>query len=88
MIQESLANIARHARASQVTITLSYTPDAILLDINDDGCGFNADNTQGRGFGLINMRYRVGQLGGTLTIESEAGEGTTIMAHLPVKVVR
>jgi signal transduction histidine kinase len=85
VIQESLANIARHARASQVTVTLSYTLDAILLDINDDGCGFDPNQIQGRGFGLVNMHYRVGQLGGTLTIESEAGEGATIMAHLPIK---
>jgi signal transduction histidine kinase len=85
VIQEALANIARHANASQAIVTLSYTPDAILLDINDDGCGFDPEHIQGRGFGLINMRYRVGQLGGTLTVESEAGAGTTIMAHLPVK---
>lgn len=88
VIQESLANIARHAGASQATVTLSYTPDAILLDIYDDGCGFDPINTQGRGFGLINMRYRVGQLGGTLTVESESGEGTTIMAHFPIKAVQ
>lgn len=85
VIQEALANVARHARASQVTVTLSYTPDALLLDINDNGCGFDPECIQGQGFGLTNMRYRVGQLGGTLTVESEANEGTTIMAQLPVK---
>jgi signal transduction histidine kinase len=88
IIQESLANIARHARASHATVTLSYTSDAILLDINDDGCGFDPGDTQGRGFGLINMRYRTTQLGGTLAVESEAGEGTTITAHLPVKAAK
>lgn len=84
VIQESLANIARHAKASQATVTLSYTSGAILLDINDNGCGFNPDSNTKQGFGLINMRYRVEQLGGTLNIESEPNEGTTIIAHLPV----
>lgn len=83
IIQESLANITKHAGASQATVTLSYTPGAILLDINDDGCGFDPVTSQRRGFGLANMRYRVEQLGGTLAVESELGEGTTLMAHLP-----
>lgn len=85
LTQEALANITRHAKAAHTTVTLSYMPDGIVLDINDDGCGFNVAQANGHGFGLNNMRYRVEQLGGTLAVESTTGEGTTVSAYLPVK---
>lgn len=85
--QEALANV-RHARASNVTLTVSYMDDAVALDVQDDGDGFDADRPvplqPGGGFGLGVMCQRAEALGGTLTVESERGEGTTVTAHWPI----
>jgi signal transduction histidine kinase len=86
--QEALSNIRKYARASQVVMTLSYMKDLVALDVHDDGVGFEparahkADHSAG-GFGLIGMRERAEQLGGTLVIESAPGKGTTLMVELP-----
>ncbi len=85
--QEALANIAKHARATRVGITLSYLDDVVALDIRDDGVGFGADENSKDargGFGLESMRQRITQVGGALEIESEPGNGTAISARLPV----
>jgi len=86
--QESLTNISKHARANKASITLSYTNDTIMLDIQDDGIGYCANNNQqenhSSGYGLVAMRERVKQQNGTLSIESEQDEGTTLIAHIPI----
>lgn len=84
--QEALANIAKHARATRVGITLSYLGDVVALDIRDDGEGFGVDQTAQNangGFGLQSMRQRMAQVGGTLEVESEPGYGTAISARVP-----
>jgi signal transduction histidine kinase len=82
--QEALANVRKHAAASRVTVTLSYLDDVVMLDVADDGAGFDpATMAVTAGLGLAAMRERVTQLGGHLTIESAPGEGTTIAAELP-----
>jgi signal transduction histidine kinase len=89
--QESLANVRKHARANCVNITLSYIGDCVVLDVHDDGVGFDA-LLPGRvlgaqdtgGFGLKAMRERVERLGGTLHVESAPGEGSTIVVELPL----
>jgi signal transduction histidine kinase len=85
--QEALENVRKHARASRVRLTLSYLDQAILLDVRDDGSGFDlaasARNGSGGGFGMAGMRERVAALGGTLTVESSPGQGTTVAAALP-----
>ncbi|MGN9839008.1 sensor histidine kinase [Nonomuraea sp. H19] len=80
--QEALANVAKHARATRAGLTLSYTDDLVLLDIRDDGLGFDSQ-TPTDGFGLDGMRQRVRGVGGTLEIESEPGHGTAIAAAVP-----
>lgn len=86
--QEALANIAKHSSASRAGVTLTYTPDVVVLDILDDGCGFDATNTgAGAGYGLEAMRSRLRQVGGALVIESTPGEGTTLSASVPVWAV-
>jgi signal transduction histidine kinase len=85
-VQEALANTAKHASATRVTLTLSYLGDTVSLDIDDDGVGF-AGAPQPRadgGFGLAGMRERVAAVGGELHIESAPGSGTTIAASVPV----
>ncbi|WP_418155555.1 sensor histidine kinase [Actinoalloteichus caeruleus] len=86
--QEALANVAKHAGASRVGLTLSYLPDRVLLDVRDDGVGFDvtsprANGSPGGGFGLAGMRQRVRRLAGRLDIEAEPGGGTAISASVP-----
>jgi signal transduction histidine kinase len=84
--QEALANVAKHAQAGRVGLTLSYMEDLVTLDVRDDGIGFEPGarrSTPGGGFGLAGMRQRVQRLAGRLEIESEPGEGTAISATVP-----
>ena len=84
--QEALANVRRHAAAGHVTVTLSYFPDEVTLDVADDGRGFDpAAPTPGPagGLGLIGIRERAATLGGSVAVESAPGEGTTIAISLP-----
>jgi signal transduction histidine kinase len=85
--QEALANVAKHAGASRVGLTLSYMEDLVTLDIRDDGAGFDPAGvpTSGPdgGFGLTTMRERVRRIAGTLAVESEPGGGTAVSACVP-----
>jgi signal transduction histidine kinase len=80
--QEALANVAKHASASRVGLTLSYMEDVVTLDVRDDGVGFDLKRPSS-GFGLSAMRHRVRQLSGALFVESEPGGGTAISARVP-----
>ncbi len=83
--QEGLSNIAKHARARNVEVTLWSTNGRALLEIHDDGRGFAQDNArQSLGHGLNNMATRARNAGGELEITSEVGEGTTILAWVPL----
>ncbi|MBN6042178.1 sensor histidine kinase [Amycolatopsis sp. 195334CR] len=81
--QEALANVAKHARAGRVGVTLSYLDTEVALDVRDDGGGFDPAR-RGSGFGLIAMRQRIEGLSGTLQIESEPGAGAGISARVPI----
>ena len=86
--QEALANVAKHANATRVGVTLSYMGDIVTIDVRDNGTGFvpgSGSNGAGSdaGFGLTAMRQRVERLAGTLEIESEPGGGTAVCATLP-----
>jgi signal transduction histidine kinase len=80
--QEALSNVARHAQATRVAVTLSYMEHQVALDVRDDGRGFDPAPKEG-GFGLVAMRQRIEGLAGTLQIESEPGTGTGISACIP-----
>jgi signal transduction histidine kinase len=85
--QEALANVARHAQAGRVVINLDYLEDEVLLDIHDDGLGFDpsatASPSQQGGHGLPGMADRLRVAGGTLSVESEPGSGAVISAAVP-----
>lgn len=81
--QEALTNALKHARASEFEARLSFDAEAVRLELRDNGVGFLANQTNGAGFGLIGMRERTDRIGGTLTIASEPGAGTTIIAVSP-----
>lgn len=80
--QEALANVARHAHATRVGLTISYMENEVALDVRDDGVGFDPATTD-HGFGLVAMRQRIAALAGTLQVESEPGGGTAISACVP-----
>lgn len=83
-MQEALANIARHAQAETVMVTLQCEVDKITLQIKDDGVGFDvADAAQKIGHGLSNMEIRAKERGGSFLLESSVGEGTTITLTVP-----
>jgi signal transduction histidine kinase len=82
--QEALANAEKHARASRIGLTLSYSDDVVLLDVVDDGIGFRpGDRGDGTGFGLESMHRRVRRVAGKLSIESTPGDGTAVSAQVP-----
>ncbi|WP_406861725.1 sensor histidine kinase [Streptomyces sp. HUAS MG47] len=86
--QGALANVREHAAATSAALTLTYLDDQVVLDIADDGRGFEPSRTGTagvRGHGLPAMRARVRQLGGALTIESAPGEGTVLSAAIPLE---
>lgn len=83
--QEAMTNVARHADASNLDLLVEHLGDRIQVVIEDDGVGFDA----GRGWdgdhiGLIGMRERAESLGGTFTIETAIGKGTTIVVEVPI----
>ncbi|GAA4484689.1 sensor histidine kinase [Rhodococcus olei] len=89
--QSAASNIRRHANAHTVGVTLTYLPEAVALDVFDDGTGFDvgarggeSTGTAGGGFGLPAMRQRVEALGGTFSVDSAPGEGTVVAAQIPV----
>ncbi|WP_148256528.1 sensor histidine kinase [Kribbella flavida] len=84
----ALANVLEHAAATTAVVTLTYQPDAVALDVRDDGRGLPerpppADPDRGRG--LAGIRSRLRELGGTLVLESEPGEGTALAASVPLE---
>jgi len=87
--QEALTNVARHAEAENVAISLSFQNGTLRVELEDDGKGFDvaavehgADSV--RGLGLLGMRERVALLDGTLAIDSSPESGTTISIEVPV----
>jgi PAS domain S-box-containing protein len=85
VVQEALTNVARHAQASQVSIVVEWQSERVVAIVEDNGQGFEvAEAIQGGRLGLVGMRERAEMLGGTLTIESTAGAGTTVFVELPI----
>jgi signal transduction histidine kinase len=82
--QESLTNVRKHARASQVEVRLIFTGKAVTLVIRDNGRGFNTEAPAEGTFGLVGMRERTRLQGGTLVVQSEGGKGTLVDVSLPV----
>jgi len=78
VVQEALANVARHSGAGRVEITLSGADGGVCLTVADDGCGFDVAPVQGRGLGLLTMRERAEALGGHLVVDSAPGRGTRV----------
>ncbi len=82
--QEALANAGKHSHARHVTVSLWTTSERVLLEISDNGHGFDTNNMKlTLGHGLSNMQTRARNAGGDLEITSEVGEGTTVLVWVP-----
>jgi signal transduction histidine kinase len=82
--QEAMANIAKHARAHSVNVTLWKTPQRVLLEVSDDGRGFDFEvKKMSIGHGLANIQTRARNVGGDVEFTSEPGLGTTVLAWVP-----
>ncbi|MCL4465406.1 MAG: GAF domain-containing protein [Chloroflexi bacterium] len=88
VVQEALTNVARHAKARRVAVLLERRNDRVVGIVEDDGCGFDPKRFEmdgnESGLGLFGMRERAALVGGTLTIESCAGVGTTVFVEVPL----
>jgi signal transduction histidine kinase len=88
LAQEALNNIVRHARASNVDIRVRQDGDDLLLEIADNGVGFDASLERPGHLGLTTMSQRAARLGGRLEVNSEAGRGTIIRASVPLGIAK
>jgi signal transduction histidine kinase len=89
ILQETLKNVEKHARARHVTVHLTKPGDFVQLTINDDGMGFDPDHHPARrkgkgGFGLLGMRERATYVGGVLKVKSVRRSGTEIEIRIPL----
>jgi signal transduction histidine kinase len=81
VVSEALANVVKHANATSVSIAASSTATSLRIEVGDDGGG-GADAA--RGSGLRGLQDRVAAMGGTLATESPAGQGTLVVAEIPI----
>lgn len=81
--QEALQNIAKHARAARAWVTLQLSPAAVMLEVRDDGRGFDPAAVPADHFGLQIMRERMAAVGGAVVLESRPGQGTRLRAQWP-----
>jgi len=82
-VKEAVHNVIKHAKASEVRINVEYAGNVLAVSVQDDGCGFQpADNIAGNGLG--NIRRRMADIGGTCSIESCPGQGTTVRMYLTI----
>ncbi len=86
IFQEALTNVARHAKATNVIATLNKEADSLVLKVEDNGIGINADDiNNAKSIGLIGMRERALFLGGTVTFSGEPSKGTTVSVKFPFR---
>ncbi len=86
--QETVTNVVKHSGAAQVKIKLHFNPNTVVLQINDNGKGFNPESSvgpkDGGHFGLLGIRERTERLGGQVSITSTPGAGTMIRVEIPI----
>jgi signal transduction histidine kinase len=88
--QEALSNVVRHARATQAELKISYAPDAVTLDVTDNGAGFDvpespAEFAPNGHFGLLGIHERTEMIGAKLNIQSEPGKGSQVSVTVPLQ---
>jgi signal transduction histidine kinase len=86
IVSEAVSNVARHADATMLLISVSTTPDGLRVRVADDGCGFDpaeVTSSETSGFGLVSMDERARSIGGELMLESRTGGGTVLELRVP-----
>ncbi len=83
IVQEALTNVRKHARAKRVWVRFEPSGDGVLVEVADDGCGFDPAQQPREQFGLQTMRERAESVGGQLCVESAPGKGTRVYVTLP-----
>jgi signal transduction histidine kinase len=83
LVQEALTNISKHAKASEVWVSLGLRAGQVEVAVRDNGTGFNTQEQPASAYGLVGMRFRVEAEGGALTVVSTPGQGTLIQVRLP-----
>ncbi|MFC2070876.1 histidine kinase [Chloroflexota bacterium] len=91
VVQEALANIRKHAKATRVNLKVEFKEDNLLVEIRDNGQGFNLSSTLDSAIsvghlGLLGMKQRIDMLGGNIYVKTSEGKGTTISVSLPVQI--
>jgi protein-histidine pros-kinase len=81
--REALTNAAQHSRACRIGFALTQDPDSVIIEVDDDGIGFDSARTREDHFGLQIMQGRTESVGGSLYIDTSLGEGTKVSAHFP-----
>lgn len=85
IFQEALTNITRYAKATQVKVSLDIDSDSVLMNIEDNGLGFDTELTKTKkSFGILGMKERVASLNGRFDLSSVPGNGTRISIHIPI----
>jgi signal transduction histidine kinase len=82
ILKEAINNAAKHSQAAQLRIGLLQNEKNIIMEVTDNGIGFNPQQVLGNGLG--NMQYRAGELGGYVSVQSTQGKGTTVTAMIPL----
>ncbi len=82
IIQELLSNAIRHSKADELDISLNLNNDSLILMMEDNGIGFELQNTA-KGIGLLNIKTRVASVNGDINIDSKVGRGTIITVEIP-----
>ena len=91
MVRELLQNVVKHSGARNAWVSVRRDADQLIVQVRDDGSGFDASTLQSRlfrhdGFGLFSIRERIRHLGGTLTIDSHPGHGSSVTLSLPLSL--
>ncbi|MFD0050769.1 sensor histidine kinase [Actinomycetes bacterium NPDC127524] len=84
ILQESVSNTLRHAKASSLEVSLISRDGLIIFIIADDGCGFRSENSKAGSYGLLNMQERAAEIGGTMKIVSVINKGTRLEVKVPL----
>lgn len=84
VIQEALTNVHKHAVARHVSVVLQRLPGHVSAVVEDDGKGFEHESIDKNRLGILGMRERIALVGGTLVVESADGDGTTVIARIPL----
>lgn len=83
IVQEALTNITKHARATEVHITLDASPNGVRLRVKDNGRGMDSSSARGHGLGLLGIEERAREMGADFILDSAPGQGTSIEIHIP-----